>query len=191
MEFKSENFLSNCDLLHDTAAIELAIKQLAQKITIDLSACNPVVICVMNGGLIFSGYLLSQLSFPLELDYLHATRYGAEQVGSEICWLAEPQLSLHNRSVLILDDILDKGITLQAVVAFCRKAGAHEVHTAVLVKKIFDKPQALTLEADYIGLRVPDRYVFGMGMDYRGYWRNARGIYALKEQRGQKEKEKT
>lgn len=172
--------MEEADCLFDEATVETAISQMAAKINAELAERNPVVFCVMNGGLIISGKLVSQLNFPLELSYLHATRYRNETTGGELFWKAKPEISFIDREVLIIDDILDEGHTLAAIIEFCKHAGASAVHTAVLVDKQHDRKARPDLKADYVGLECEDRYIFGYGMDYKGYWRNAAGIFALK-----------
>jgi len=172
--------MAEADCLHAEAEVEAAIEAVASRINADLAERNPVVFCVMNGGLIFSGKLLTRLNFPLELSYLHATRYRNETSGGDLFWKAKPEISFIDRDVLIIDDILDEGHTLGAIIDFCRHAGARAVHTAVLVDKDHQRKARPDLKADYVGLYCSDRYVFGYGMDYKGYWRNAPGIYAVK-----------
>ena len=172
--------MAEADCLHAEAEVEAAIDAVADRINADLAERNPVVFCVMNGGLIFSGKLLTRLNFPLELSYLHATRYRNETSGGELFWKAKPEISFIDRDVLIIDDILDEGHTLGAIIDFCCHAGAATVHTAVLVDKDHQRKARPDLKADYVGLNCSDRYVFGYGMDYKGYWRNAPGIYAVK-----------
>lgn len=174
------DFLSHCDELCSRADIAKAIDVVAASISRDLSDKNPVVLCVMNGGLIFCGQLLVKLGFPLQLDYLHATRYQETERGADVQWLARPQVSLKGRALLIVDDILDEGITLKAVIDYCLEQGAASVAVAVLVEKEHRR-NVVGVKADYVGLTVPDRYIFGMGMDYKGLWRNTDAIYALKE----------
>lgn len=168
------------DCLFSEAEVEAAIEAVAGQINAELAEANPVVFCVMNGGLIFSGKLLTKLHFPLELSYLHATRYRNQTSGGELFWKAKPEISFIDRPVLIIDDILDEGHTLSAILEFCRHAGASAVYTAVLVDKDHQRKASPDLKADYVGLSCEDRYVFGYGMDYKGYWRNAPGIYAVK-----------
>lgn len=172
--------MAEADCLYNDAEVDAAIGRVAQAINADLAERNPVVFCVMNGGLIFSGKLLPKLDFPLELSYLHATRYRNETTGGELFWKAKPEISFIDRDVLIVDDILDEGHTLSAIIDFCRHAGAREVHTAVLIDKDHDRKARPDLKADYVGLSCVDRYIFGYGMDYKGYWRNAPGIFAVK-----------
>ena len=159
--------------------VDSAIVRIADDITKKLSDENPIVICVLNGGVVFTGQLLPMLRFPLELDYLHATRYRGETIGAEINWLARPQLDMSGRTVLILDDIFDEGFTLEAIINHCKSAGADKVYTAVLVEKRHDRERA-DIRPDFVGLTTSDLYLFGSGMDYLGYWRNLPGIYGLK-----------
>ena len=168
------------DLLFSQSETEQAIQRMACDISEDLHDLNPLCITVLNGGLVTSGKLLTLLNFPLQSSYIHATRYRNTTSGHEIEWKALPDQSLHNRNVLIIDDILDEGITLQAIIDYCIKEGAKTVRTAVLLEKEHNKKAYPNLQATYIGLKVEDRYVFGFGMDYQGYWRNAPGIFALK-----------
>jgi hypoxanthine phosphoribosyltransferase len=172
--------MAEADCLYSNAEVEVAIDTMAAAINSEMAESNPVVFCVMNGGLIFSGKLLPKLSFPLELSYLHATRYRNETSGGELFWKAKPEISFIDRDVLIIDDILDEGHTLGAIIDFCRHAGARNVRIAVLVDKTHDRKARPDLKADYVGMPCVDRYVFGYGMDYKGYWRNAPGIYAVK-----------
>lgn len=157
--------------------VAAAYDRLAGAITKRLADSNPLVVAVMVGGLIPAGQLLPRLDFPLQMDYLHATRYHGDTQGGELQWLVRPSLSLQGRAVLLIDDILDEGVTLAAICAACRQAGAREVYTAVLLNKLHRRKSGL--EADFVGLDVEDRYVFGCGMDYKDYLRNAPGIYAV------------
>lgn len=172
--------MAEADCLFDEAAVETAIGEIAERINAELAETNPVVFCVMNGGLIFAGKLLTKLNFPLEQSYLHATRYRNQTTGGELFWKAKPEISFIDRDVLIIDDILDEGHTLNAIIEFCRHAGARAVHTAVLVDKVHERKAVPGMKADYAGLHCEDRYIFGYGLDYKGYWRNAPGIYAVK-----------
>lgn len=172
-----QQLLDQAQLIHSTEAVEQAIVELGKKVTGILADTCPVVICVMSGGLVFAGQLLTQLNFALELDYVHASRYQNKTVGKTLVWQALPKLDLSNRSVLLVDDILDEGITLQAIKEKCFELGAKQVLCAVLVEKKLD--HAKPIAADFVGLEVPDRYVFGYGMDAYGWWRNLPAIYAL------------
>jgi len=164
--------------LYSETEVEAALDKMADSISFSLKEFNPVMLCVMNGGLIVSGKLATRLDFPLQIDYLHATRYRDQTTGSELQWKVYPSLSLQNRVVLIVDDIFDEGATLEQIVAYCQKQGASHVCTAVLVDKNHNRKMT-TLKADFIGIEAEDSYLFGYGMDYKGYFRNAAGIFAV------------
>ena len=169
----------DADLLHSREDVEQAMDQMASQITGKLADKYPVILCVMTGGAVPTGILLPKLAFPLELDYVHATRYRGKTSGRDIHWQKKPGPGIRGRCVLIIDDILDQGITISAIIEECKKQHASEIYTAVLVDKQVDRPDGLE-RANFTGLTVPDRYVFGYGMDYRGQLRNASGIYAVK-----------
>ena len=170
------------DCLVDADTVSAALQRLAAEIGTRLSECDPQIFVVMNGGLVFAGRLLPMLDFPLEVGYLHATRYGHALSGRQIDWRVYPTLDPRGRTVLVVDDILDEGHTLLAIVEALKAQGAREVLTAVLVDKRHDRKAVPGMRADFTGLEVADRFLFGCGMDYKGYWRNAPGIYALKGQ---------
>ena len=172
-----QQLLDQATLIHSAEAVSTAINRLGIEISQVLATTKPVVICVMSGGLVFAGQLLTQLSFALELDYVHASRYQNKTVGLTLDWKALPQLDLSGRTILIVDDILDEGITLLAIQKKCLALGAKQVFSAVLVEKTLD--HAKPIRADFVGLQVPNRYVFGYGMDAYGWWRNLSSIYAL------------
>ncbi len=172
--------MAEADLLKTDAEVEAALDQMAREISERLHDSMPVVYSIMNGGLVMAGRLLTRLNFPLEQGYMHATRYRGETNGhTDLQWQAPPSVPMAGRTVLILDDIFDEGNTLAEVVKSCAQQGAKEVLTAVLVNKVHDRKNT-DLKIDFVGMDVEDRYVFGCGMDYRGYWRNAAGIYAVK-----------
>jgi len=171
------HYLENADLLYDELEIKQAIESLAKLIGKECSEDIPVVLTVMNGALVFAGQLIPYLNFPLELDYIHATRYEDGIEGRRITWLAKPKINLSGRNVIILDDILDQGITLKTIVEACYAEGARKVKTAVLLEK--DLPEEKPIAADFVGLKAPNHYVFGFGMDIYGLWRNLPVIYGL------------
>lgn len=175
-----EEALAEADCLHSRADVERAIDRLADELTRDLSQEDPLLLCVMNGGIVFSGELLTRLPFRLQLDYVHASRYRGELSGAELQWIHRPGTPVRNRCVLLLDDILDEGETLAGIRDWCLAQGAVRVVTAVLVDKQHDRRCQALPHADYTGLYAEDRYLFGYGMDCREYWRNAPGIFALR-----------
>lgn len=167
------------DLLIGRDELATAIERMAAEITEQLADANPVVLCIMNGGLVFAGQLLTGLEFPLELEYVHATRYGSALSGASLNWIVKPSRDLTGRTVLLLDDILDEGVTLAAIADYCLRQGALAVRTAVLVEKLHLRKVTPGMRADYSGVEVGDRFLFGYGLDYKGYWRNAPGIFAV------------
>ncbi|KXB32669.1 hypoxanthine phosphoribosyltransferase [Dechloromonas denitrificans] len=178
-EKKARKLLAEAELIHSEATVQEALTQVAGRIRGQLADKNPLVLCVMTGGVIFCGQLLPKLDFPLDFDYLHATRYGPETQGGKISWRMAPWTSVKGRSVLVVDDILDEGVTLAAVKESLTRLGAAEVLLAVFTDKLNGK--AKPISADFVGLTVPDRFVFGYGMDVDGAWRNLPAIYAMKE----------
>ena len=181
--------MRSAELIHDRAAIEAAIARMAGEIAADYrdggvapdAASRPLFLTVMHGGLPFAARLALDIGargLDLEFDYLHATRYRGETTGGGLVWKHRPATPLHGRRVLLVDDIVDEGHTLAAVRQWCRGQGAAEVRIAALAVKRHERCVA-GLEADYAGLEVPDRYVFGYGMDYHEQGRNLPAIYAL------------
>jgi len=173
-----EHIRDRAELLHGPAAVRQALDRMAAQITAAIGDSYPVALCVLTGGIIPAGQLLTRLAFPLEVDYLHATRYRGATVGEQVEWVSEPGISLAGRTVLVIDDILDEGHTLADIQAFCRGAGAARIYSAVLVQKLHDRCSP-EVSAECVGLQVSDRYVFGYGMDYKGQFRNLDGIYAV------------
>lgn len=179
MDIKSiKKIESESDCLTDSNQLNDALNNLAKKITVDLEDENLLVLCVLTGGIIPTGHLLTRLPFPLQLDYIHATRYRGETSGGELHWIQEPSISLQDRNVLIIDDIFDEGITLFEIAKYCKEKGATTVHSAVLVNKLHNRKA--NYKPDYVGLDVEDRYLFGFGMDYKNYLRNINAIHAVK-----------
>ena len=169
---------AGAELIHTRHDIEFALDEMAKALNRDLKGQKLIVLAVMTGGLVPAGHLITRLEIDLELDYIHATRYRGETKGRDVQWLVEPRVSLRDRPVLLVDDILDEGYTLHAAVGYCREHGARSVTTAVLVEKAHDRCHP-DLVVDYIGLQVPDRYVFGYGMDYHERLRQLPDIYAI------------
>lgn len=159
--------------------VENALDKMAAEMTLKLSESSPIFICVLLGGTIPLGNLLPRLNFPLELDYAHATRYSGKTHGAQIVWKAKPTSKLNNRTVVILDDILDGGVTLATIKDYCLEQGAKEVFTAVLIDKKKPRVPGAIQDVDFKGLTVSDKFIFGYGLDYEEYLRNAPGIYAV------------
>jgi len=173
-----ERVLQQAELVFDTETIEEAIERLAERLRERLGAETPLVLCVMQGGLMFTARLMPQLPLGAEFDYIHASRYRDSTRGQTLEWLAYPKKQLENRTVVILDDILDEGHTLAAIERYCREQGASDVISAVLLQKKHER-LARGVSCEYVALEVDDRYVFGYGMDYKGKLRHLDKIYAI------------
>ena len=176
---EAKDLLAGAEVIHSAEVVAAAVSRLASEITEKLGDTNPLLLCVMSGGVPFAGQLMTQLNFPLEFDYMHVTRYGQETSGGALSWRSAPWTSVKDRTVLILDDILDQGVTLAAIVERMKQLGAKACYTAVATDKLNGKTKPI--KADFVALTVPDRFVFGYGMDVRGNWRNLPAIYAMKE----------
>lgn len=169
--------LGQSRVLFDRAQIEAAIRRMAVDISADYADERPVYLTVMHGGMPFAAQLAMEVTVDLEFDYLHATRYRGNTRGTDLVWLHRPATPLRGRRVLIADDILDEGHTLKAIKQWCLDEGARDVRVAVLAVKRHDRC-AEGIHAEYIGLDVPDHYVYGYGMDFKEQGRNLPGIYS-------------
>ena len=172
-------FLEKSDPIAGAEEVQAAVRRVAAEIEQRLSSAYPLVLAVMGGAVIFAGQVLPLLRFPLDFDYIHASRYGAATRGASVDWKVTPPDLARGRTVLVLDDILDHGETMSVIRDRLLALGAKEFYCAVLVEKMLGKPKPIA--ADFVGLRIPDRFVFGCGMDAKGYWRNLPEIRAMKE----------
>jgi hypoxanthine phosphoribosyltransferase len=172
--------LAEADCLHDAAVVQAAYDRLAEQIAAEYTALDPLVLCVMNGGLHATSELTQRLRFPFEIDYLHATRYRGATSGGGLVWKVQPKPErINGRHVLVIDDILDEGHTLMAIRDALTQFQPTSLKVAVLVQKLHER-RAAQAHAEFVGLTVEDRYVFGCGMDYKEYWRQLPAIYAVK-----------
>lgn len=171
-------FLEESDPVASAEQVGAAMQRVAAEINERLATKYPVVLVVMGGAIVFAGQILPLLRFPLDLDYIHASRYGAETRGATIDWRVAPPASVRGRAVLVLDDILDGGQTMAAIRERLLELGAASFACAVLVEKKLARPKPI--RADFVGLTIEDRFVFGCGMDAKGYWRNLPEIRAMR-----------
>lgn len=175
-----EQALRNSECLISTLEVSATYQRLAASINLHYAGLNPIVMVVMNGGLIPAGQLLTQFTFYHRMHYIHATRYRNNQGTNEIEWKYKPDVGLAGEHVLLIDDIFDEGITLKAVVDELKKENPASLNSCVLLNKVHDR-KVKDFNVDFVGLDVADRYVYGCGMDYHGYLRHMPGIYAIKE----------
>lgn len=172
--------IEGAERLYSPAGVDAAVSRIAAAIDETMQGDTCVALCILQGGIVFTGMLLPRLNTPLQLDSIHVTRYRGQTSGGDLEWHALPRTPVRGRQVLLLDDILDEGHSLAAVRDWCFEQGAAEVRIAVLVEKEHRRKHP-DVAADIVGLRVEDRYVVGYGMDYGGWYRNAPGIFALDE----------
>ncbi|WP_407276757.1 hypoxanthine-guanine phosphoribosyltransferase [Halothiobacillus sp. DCM-1] len=172
--------LRQSECLVDRETMQAAYDRMAREMTATLADACPVVIVVMTGGLVVAGQLLSRLTFPLEIDYIHVSRYRGTQ-GGALNWHVRPTRDLTGRTVVLVDDLFDQGLTLAAVRGWCQNAGAARTWLAVGALKQLPA-RAVDLLPEFVGVHLPDRFVFGEGLDYDGFFRNLPGIHALPEQ---------
>jgi hypoxanthine phosphoribosyltransferase len=176
----AKDLLAVADVIHSAETVAEAVTRVAGEIANKLADTNPLLLCVMSGGVPFAGHLMMKLDFPLDFDYLHVTRYGQGTSGGALSWRSAPLTPVKGRTVLVIDDILDEGLTLAAIVEHMMRSGAKACYTAVATDKVKGKEKPI--KADFVALTVPDRFVFGYGMDVRGLYRNLPAIYAMKEE---------
>lgn len=160
--------------------VEKLMRTMTEEIELKLGELDLIVLTIMNGGLVPTGIFMKYFQAACQLDYIHVTRYGTETKGGKINWQRRPPNILQNRNVLLIDDILDQGVTLEAAVNECYKQGAKSVYTAVMVKKEVLYRSGIQ-KSDFYAIELPDEYLFGSGLDYKGYFRNLDGIYSLAE----------
>ena len=171
--------LLNSEIIFSEQEVQAAVLRMAKDINAAMAETHPLVLSIMGGAVVFTGQLLPLLNFPLDFDYVHVSRYGNNQQGGEMKWKVAPQENVRGRVVLGVDDILDEGETLNAVKERVMALGAAQFFSAIFADKI--KRKQKPIKADFVGLEVPDRFVFGYGMDIHGAWRNLPAIHAVKE----------
>lgn len=176
---RARDILHQAELLYSAGQVQAALHKVAQQINARLADSHPLVLSVMGGAVVFSGQLLPLLDFPLDFDYVHVSRYGDARHGGAMHWKVEPRENVRGRVVLLLDDILDEGHTLSSVRERVVALGADKCYSAVFVDKQHGHKKPI--RADFVGMEVPNRFVFGYGMDIEGAWRNLPAIYAVRD----------
>jgi hypoxanthine phosphoribosyltransferase len=179
----ARRLLSESEILFSATEVNAATAKVARELNRDYADKHPLVLGVMGGAVVFAGQLLPQLEFPMDFDIVQASRYGEKTIGTHLTWRVTPRDNVKDRHVLLLDDILDEGVTLAAIVELLKSQGAASVECAVFCVKDYgpQKNAAKPLHAKYIGLTVPNRFIFGYGMDVAGAWRNLPAIWAKRE----------
>ncbi len=176
---EARTILQDAELIRTADEVQAAVRRVAHAINTTLADQQPLVLSVMGGAVVFTGQLLPMLDFPLDFDYLHVSRYGNEKRGGTLHWKVAPRENVRGKVVLVVDDILDEGETLHAIKQRVMELGATRFYSAVFADKEIGK--AKPIRADFVGMDLPNRFVFGYGMDIHGAWRNLPAIYAVKE----------
>ena len=176
----ANEILQNSEELFSADLVQAALHRVADDINARLSYEYPLVLAVMGGAVVFAGQLLPLLNFPLDFDYVQVSRYGDARHGGAMKWKVEPGENVRGRVVLLIDDILDEGHTLAVLHERVMALGATRCLCAVFADK--QHGAAKPIHADFVGMDVPNRFVFGYGMDVQGAWRNLPAIYAVKEE---------
>lgn len=160
--------------------LEVSFQKVAAEITQKHIKDNPIAVCVMNGALFITSEIVKRLSFPLQVDYIHASRYGNKYTGANILnWVKTPNINPQGRTVILFDDILDGGLTLSEVKRYYEDRGSLNVLTTVMLDKKAPRDKGGLLKADYYGIEVENKFLFGFGLDYHGYMRNVPEIRAV------------
>ena len=181
LDHKINTVMDRATCLIDESSLNQILDQLAEQMGASLKDKHPLLLCVMRGGMMVTSELTKRLPFKMQVDYLHATRYQGQMQGAQLEWKHKPGISLKDRVVVLVDDILDGGVTLAEIKAFCEAQGAKQVQTAVLLdKKAMRHPKGLKV-ADFVGIEIENHFVFGFGLDYYEHYRNLPAIYQVDE----------
>ena len=167
----------NLELLVPADEIECAIDRVAVQLNVELRNVSPVFICVMKGGLPFTWDLMKRINLDVELDFVRVNRYNNSTPG-EVKFERDVTIDLSDRTVVLIDDILDEGVTLEFLVDRYRQK-ARSVHTCVLVDKNINASRSI--HADHAAVECPNLFLVGRGMDFNGRYRQLPAIYALQE----------
>jgi len=170
--------LEQSSLVAGSAEVTAAIERLAADINAHYGDRPIILLTVMTGAIIPAARLAIRLKMPMRMDFVHATRYAGQTEGGALDFRVPPRLKLQDEDVLIVDDIYDVGLTLELIERYCVSRGARSVNSAVLVRKQHGRETAGELPR-FIGMDVPDKYVFGCGMDVYEHWRHLDEIRAL------------
>jgi hypoxanthine phosphoribosyltransferase len=176
---KMNDIMKRAILLYSKEEVEQALQKMAHEMSAKLYDKDPVFLCILLGGIVPLGNLLPLLDFQMEINYIHLSSYAGKTSAGELHWKAEPTISLKDRTVVVIDDILDTGLTLRAAIDYCLSHGAKETYTAVLLDKRKPRKEGGVKEADFRAIAIEDKFVFGYGLDYNEYLRNVPGIYAV------------
>ncbi|MCD9026302.1 hypoxanthine phosphoribosyltransferase [Cohnella silvisoli] len=167
------------EVLYSEEVIQQKVRELGTAISRDYDGRNPLVICVLKGAFIFMADLSKNITIPIELDFMAVSSYGnSTRSSGEVKIIKDLDASVEGRDVLIVEDIIDSGLTLSYLIDVLERRNALSVNVVAL----FDKPGRRTadLNADYTGFIIPDAFVVGYGLDYAERYRNLPYVGVLK-----------
>lgn len=159
--------------------IDKAVEQVAEMINLDMQGKNPLFICVLNGAFIFASDLLKKVDVECEITFVKLSSYSGTRTTNTVRELIGLDQPLAGRTVIIIEDIIDTGITMGYTLKKLRDLGATDVRIASLLFKpeAFKKNYAI----DYVGIVIPNEFIVGYGLDYNGHGRNLPDIYKIIE----------
>lgn len=159
--------------------IDKAVAQVAEMINIDMKGRDPLFLCILNGAFIFASDLLKKVEVDCEVSFVKLSSYVGTKTTNTVRELIGLDQVLTNRTVVIIEDIIDTGITMAHTLDKLRQLGAFDVRIASLLFKpeAFKKDYAI----DYVGIVIPNEFIVGYGLDYDGYGRNLPDIYKIIE----------
>ncbi len=167
------------EVLYPQETLQKKVQELGAAISRDYEGRNPLVICVLKGAFIFMADLSKNISIPIELDFMAVSSYGnSTRSSGEVRIVKDLDVSVEGRDVLIVEDIIDSGLTLSYLIDVLERRNALSVNVVAL----FDKPgrRTVDLNADYTGFTIPDAFVVGYGLDYAEKYRNLPYVGVLK-----------
>jgi len=159
------------------AEIQAAVRRVAEDINRDIANKNPLFICVLNGAFMFAGDLMKTINFPCEITFIKLSSYDGLYTSGIVKDIIGLNESVVGRNVVVVEDIVDTGITMERILGSLRTKGAKEIRIATFLQK----PDALQRDimVDYVAMKIPNDFIVGYGLDYDGYGRNLKDIYTV------------
>ena len=157
--------------------IQQAVKSVAEQMNKDLEGANPLFICVLNGAFMFAGDLMKYFTLPCEITFIKLTSYAGLYTSGDVKEIMGLSESVIDRNVVVVEDIVDTGITMDRILTSLNAKGAKSIKVATFLQK----PDALQrdITVDYAAIKIPNDFIVGYGLDYDGYGRNLRDIYTV------------
>ncbi len=161
----------------ESEKIQQAVKDVAEAINRDLGGKNPLFICVLNGAFMFAADLMKTVNIPCEITFVKLSSYEGIYTTGEVKEVIGLNESVVGRNVVVVEDIVDTGITMEKILNSLKAKGANEIRVATFLQK----PDALQrdIQIDYIAMKIPNDFIVGYGLDYDGYGRNLKDIYTV------------